>query len=303
MISIFKPKNIVFFLFIFCLLPSVSYGAELYLESIQEQYYQGDTFIANIRIDSQRECINTVQAVLKFNPAFLEVQDINRANSLISFWLQEPEFSNQTGQILLVGGIPGGYCGDLSGSPVKTNLLASVIFRVHLFPLINEPTSIKLEFLKDSQVLLNDGYGTLAKLTAKPMIYTILSGLPEININEWQNIKDNDNIPPEQFETQVSQEQNIFNGQYFLIFSAVDKETGIDYFEVKEGKKNWQKAVSPYVLEDQRLKSIIKVRVVDKAGLTSMIEIPVKRSNLFLSIIIFALLLLTILIGWLKYRK
>ncbi len=292
---ILKFKSIVFLGLFFCLLPIISYGAELYLESNQEQYYQGDTFIVNIRVDNQKQCINTVQAFLEFNTALLEVQDVNWANSLISFWLKEPEFSNETGQVIFTGGIPGGYCGDLLGSPVKTNLLASVIFKARIFPLINQPTSTKIELLKDSQVLLNDGYGTLAKLFVKPKIYTILSGLPEENINEWQNIVGNDNIPPEQLEAQVNQEQNIFSGKYFLIFSAIDKGSGIDYFELKEGKVDWQRAVSPYLLEDQRLKSIIKVRVIDNAGNEAVIEIPAQTSNRLIYGLVILLVLALIL--------
>ena len=53
---------------------------------------------------------------------------------------------------------------------------------------------------------------------------------------------------------------------YFLVFSGIDKQTGIDYYEVKEGQGNWKRAEFPYVLEDQTLQGIIEVRAVDKAG-------------------------------------
>lgn len=45
-----------------------------------------------------------------------------------------------------------------------------------------------------------------------------------------------------------------------------DKQTGIDYYEVKEGEGNWVKTESPYLLKDQARQSVIQVKAVDKAS-------------------------------------
>ena len=135
-----------------------------------------------------------------------------------------------------------------------------------------------LRFSEESQVLLNDSLGTPAKLTIKGAVFTILPGIPEIPKKEWQEELEKDTIPPEPFEIEIHRTPEIFEGKYFITFFTSDKQTGLDYFEVKEGKRNWEKAESPYLLEDQDLKSIIKVKAVDKAGNERLAEyIPPKK--------------------------
>jgi len=86
-----------------------------------------------------------------------------------------------------------------------------------------------------------------------------------------------DTTPPEALEPQIGQEPKVFEGKYFIAFSTIDKQTGIDYYEILEADKRgyqrgtirkaeWKKGSSPYLLEDQSLRSVIKVKAVDKAG-------------------------------------
>ncbi len=91
--------------------------------------------------------------------------------------------------------------------------------------------------------------------------------------DEWKKELEKDNIPPEPFEIEIHQNPLIFEGKYFITFSTNDKQTGIDYYEIHEIPPIWtlkttkpERAGSPYLLKDQSLKSIIKVRAVDKAG-------------------------------------
>ena len=95
---------------------------------------------------------------------------------------------------------------------------------------------------------------------------TILPEKIEKPRDEWQEELEKDTIPPEAFEIELYQDPSIFGGKYFIVFSTTDKQTGIDHYEVKEGKRKWQEAESPYLLGDQKLESIIKVKAVDKAG-------------------------------------
>jgi hypothetical protein len=57
----------------------------------------------------------------------------------------------------------------------------------------------------------------------------------------------------------------VFGGLYYIVFSTVDKQSGVDHYEVFENGA-WEKVVSPYKLPDQSLKSEIKVKAIDKAG-------------------------------------
>ena len=253
--------RIIFLIIIFSLFVPLGVGAAvLYLEPAESDYYQGDTFIINVRINVEEECVNTIQADLKFSKDSLEVKDVSQGNSIISFWVKEPEFSNENGFISFAGGIPGGFCGLLPGDPGESNLLGRIVFQARGI------ADAKVEFSDTSQVLLNDGLGTLANLSTRGAVLAILPGMAEMPKKEWQEALEKDKTPPEVFKIEINQDPATFEGKYFITFSTTDKQTGIDYYEVKEGRRDWQKIASPYLLENQGLKSIIKVRAADKAG-------------------------------------
>ncbi|GAI25310.1 unnamed protein product, partial [marine sediment metagenome] len=62
-----------------------------------------------------------------------------------------------------------------------------------------------------------------------------------------------DTTPPEASQLKIGKDPSIFEGKYFLSFVAQDKMSGVDYYEVKEGKRDWKRVESPYLLEDQSL--------------------------------------------------
>jgi len=250
------------------LAPFWAKGAVLYLEPAEAQYHQGDTFIVEVRLNTEGEYINTVKVDLKFPQDILEVEDLSKGNSILTLWVKEPNFSVvelreanvSCSLVSFIGGVPAGYQG-------WDGLLGRVIFQVHETEAkLEHETEAKLEFLDSCQVLLNDGFGTPAKLETKGAILTISPEKPEVQRDEWLGELEKDNILPESFEVEIQKDPLVFEGKYFIIFSTTDKQTGVDYFEIKEGERDWEVAESPYLLEDQNLQSIIKVKAVDKAG-------------------------------------
>ena len=127
--------------------------------------------------------------------------------------------------------------------------------------------------------------------------------------DEWQQELGQDKIPPEAFEVEVHQDALIFEGKYFITFSTTDKQTGLSHFEVKEGERDWQQEESPYLLADQSLQSIIKVKAVDMAGNERIAEyVPeIPKKSFLCWIIILTLILLAIgiviLVGYKVLRK
>jgi len=288
MVKIHKKFLILFsVLFSFYLaLPSWAGAAKLYLEPSSLEVSAGETFMVDIKIDSEGECINAVETGLIFPKDILEYVDFSKGKSILSLWAKEPTFSviscnepnvscdlsaeasAKVGLVEFSGGIPNGYCGRIPGDPGPSNLLGQIIFRVPgmaVRELNNEQLSGEIKFTDNSQVLLNDGLGTSAKLTTQGAVFHLVSK-SEPAKDEWKEKLTQDKTPPEAFEIQVLQDPNIFEGKYFIIFQTTDKQTGISHYEVKEEKRDWQKAESPYLLEDQSLRSIIKVKAVDKAG-------------------------------------
>jgi len=289
----------LFSIFYFLFSASGVGAAVLYLEPSSGEYYQDDTFLVEIRIDTEGECINTVKADLSFSKEILEAKDFSQGDSILTLWLEKPKIDQKSGLISFTGGIPGGYCGELPGEPGKPNLLGRIIFQPK--EVSGGQPSAKVEFLESSQVLLNDGFGTPAKLTRKGAVFTILPEKREVPKEEWQEELAKDTIPPEPFEIEIQQTPEIFEGKYFITFSTTDKQTGIDYYEVSEVPPIWtlktakvEKAESPYLLKDQSLSSIIKVRAVDKAGNERIAEyIPPKKPLPYWIIIIISALCLS----------
>jgi len=236
-------KNIITILIIgFVLFPATTSAAILYLEPSSREYQPGDTFIVEMKIDTEGECINTIEANLSFSRDILKAVDFSQGKSIIIVWVKSPEINQEKGEISFSGGISGGYCGRIPGENIA-----------------------EVKFLDTSQILLNDGLGTKAKLTTQGATFKILSKL-EPSQDEWKEELEKDNIPPEPFEIEIQQTPAIFEGKYFITFSTTDKQTGVDYYEIREGKRDWQTAESPYLLDDQSLQSIIEVKAIDKAG-------------------------------------
>lgn len=251
-----KFKIIFASIITFVLFPSISFAAKLYLEPLQGEYQSGDTFMVEIRLDAEKENINVVEANLTFPNNILEVKDFSSGNSILTLWVERPVFSNQEGKISFIGGIPGSYSG-------KNGILGKMAFRVKE---ANTEKTAEVKFLDSSKVLLDDQKGTQANLTTKRAIFKILPEISTIIKKEWEEELQKDKIPPEPFKIEISQGPSAFDGKYFIVFSTTDKQSGVDHYEVKEGKREWRLAESPYLLENQSLGEEIKVKVVDKAG-------------------------------------
>jgi len=321
--------GILFYIFV----PLGTEAATLYLLPRSQTVYQGDSFLVEVRVDTEGEEINALEVNLTLPPNLLEVIDFSKGSSILQLFAEEPKI--QAGEINFLGGIPGGFNGE--------GLLAKITF------LGKEIGKSEISFKENSRVLLNDGKGTPAKLSLSEGNYEIIKkpeGLPQISSetypdqNKWYNnstlhlrwdliegieysyllsydpLSEPDEIPdkpegeliwmgdmeykgledgiyyftlrqklpgedwskkityramidtiiPEPFELKTSKDPSIFEGKYFLSFATQDKMSGIDYYEIKEGKRDFKKATSSYLLEDQSLGKKIIVRAYDKAG-------------------------------------
>ena len=287
-------KKLIFFIIILIFIPAFANGAILYFKPDSGKYYQDETFSVQVIIDTEKDCINTVKGEIDFSKDILETVNFTTGNSILTIWLEKPKINQNLGKISFVGGIPGGYCGPLPGEPGELDLLLKIFFKTKKEGMAN------LRLSEESQVLLNDGFGTPAKLTLKAASYEVEPRKDRAK-DEWQKELEKDDIPPESFEIEINQTPEIFEGKYFIIFSTTDKQTGIDYYEVKEGKKDWKRVESPYLLEDQSLQSIIKVKAIDKAGNERMAEyLPPKKP--FPYWLIVATIVGLFIIGWVIYK-
>ncbi len=115
---------------------------------------------------------------------------------------------------------------------------------------------------QDIQVLRNDGSGTPE---------------PTLNVTSTLHLESQavggfippvDKVPPEPFSVYLSL---LANDKYYAVFSAVDKGSGIDHYEIAEKRFPfqsllWTPAQSPYLLRDQYLTSDVYIKAIDHAG-------------------------------------
>ncbi len=285
-------------------------AATIYLEPEKAQYDYGDTFTMDIKLDVDGDCVNTVEAGIVFPKDLMQVKDFSNGESILSFWIDDPATGdkkgiNDQGILHFIGGIPGGYCGKIPGDPGISNVLGKIIFYIPSLTADKNERIAKITFNDETKVLLNDGFGTEDKLSLKDS-EIVISDKQILKKDEWSSLVKGDIIQPEPFivELQHDPQKIIFDGDNYIIFNTTDKQTGVDHYMVLElqagdvvgektklswwekliGRKefipDWKNAASPYRLEDQSLRSTIKVKALDKAGNERIVEyIPLKSAQ------------------------
>jgi hypothetical protein len=287
--------------FIFVLLPLSGRAAVLTMEAGSGKYGPGDSFAVDIKVDLDTGCINTVEVEIVFDKEYLTVENFLSGESILSIWVEMPKDSdlkriNNTGKIYFAGGIPGGYCGKVAGDPGgRTNIAARIIFSVPKL-VVGDLDRANIYFTDNTRVLLNDGLGTTDVLKTNNLNLE-LSPSTSIRDESWQEQIKTDRIPPEPFIIELHKNEQMFEGRYYIIFATGDKQSGMDRFEIMEEslfdifeqsrqKKwyerffreeapeapGWIEAQMPYPLKDQSLRSVIRVKAIDKAGNERLVD-------------------------------
>ncbi len=292
-------KNLIILLLL--IVPSMGSAAVLYFDPAEEAYGPGDEFAVSVKLDVNTSCINTIEAEIEFPREQLLLKDFIIGESIISLWVDNPSLAdmpeaNKNGKLHFSGGIPGGYCGKIPGDPGDSNILGRLVFQLPRFSVgAKAEGELAINFGDNTRVFQNDGFGTVDIIATRTA--TILIQNEAVNPElDWDYLINRDKISPEPFVIEVHQSDRIFEGKYYLIFNAVDKGSGIDHYEVleiKSGEKigesaklkwwekffgkdeitpNWITAKMPYVLLDQDLTSIIRVRAIDRSGNERIVE-------------------------------
>jgi len=247
-------KQIFILLILGLILPQVIFAAEISFSSKIQEAAVGQQLQVDVTLNTDSEEINAIEGKIIFPSDLLGLKEIRDANSVVNFWIEKPKIES-SGQVAFSGIIPGGYQGP-------QGLLLTLIF-------VSKKEGQGTIELQEAKTLLNDGKGTEASLSISSYQFTIspaVSAAPSI-----PPIIDKES--PESFVPEIAQNPAMFNGKWFLVFATQDKGLGIDHYEVKETRQKfldifskWISGESPYVLQDQELRSYIFVKAVDKAG-------------------------------------
>jgi hypothetical protein len=297
-------EKIYLFIFVWLLflIPSVASAAILYFEPAGGNFNLGDEFMVDVKLDIGDSCINALEAEIDMAGDAVRLMDFSAGSSFFALWITRPAQTemdeiNRSGKLSFSGGIPGGYCGKIPGDPGVSNVVGTLVFKIPSFSVSASGSNrLGLSFnAAKTRALKNDGVGTADALITKEAEFFV-SPSGALPLNEWQSILKNDTIPPEPFVIEILKDPNLFDNKYYVVFSTTDKQSGLDRYEVLEIKPGeevgvapavswldrlfkrpeaapaWQSAVMPYVLKDQDLASIIKVKAVDKAGNERIVE-------------------------------
>lgn len=159
-----KKLAIISLLLVALNVPSFVLAATLFLNPEIGEHSVGDTFTAEVRVDTEGDIINTIEADLVFPSDLLEIVGLEKENSILNLWIGDPVYLNEEGLISFVGGLPApGYQG-------KDGLIGTITFKA------KSEGKAEVSFQENSsKVFVNDGFGTEALLKTKGATYNLIS--------------------------------------------------------------------------------------------------------------------------------
>ena len=282
-------KKILFILLsIAFLFPYHLFAAEVSFDTKSQDIKVNQLFKVGVFINTDEESINAIEGKIIFPQDLLEIKKINDGNSIINFWIEKPKSAPQ-GPIAFSGIVPGGY-NDSRG------LIFSIAF------LAKKGGGGAIEF-SGVKALRNDGQGTEAPLTISNFKFLISNQPAGEPIPQITTPKTEDRNPPEEFTPQIAADPAIFDGKWFLVFATQDKGSGIDHYEVCDGKRKCVAAESPYLLQNQDLDEGIVVKAVDKSGNERAVTIPAQKSRAWYKDYVIIAILIIAAIAYLIWKK
>jgi len=249
-------KKILLFIFFVVIFPFPVSAARVYLDTQANSAEVGDTIIVDLKIDTEGQIINVVEGIINLTGGndLVQVKDISIAGSASTIWPVPPALSVDKKSISFTAGIARGL-----------NLADATLLKI-IF-LAEKSGTFELNPANFS-VYLNDGKGTLVTTSSSSLEIKINESSSSQSSNDWSYLIDNDKNPPEQFKILLDKDDSVFEGQKFISFNTTDHESGIDYYEIREGDLSPVRSTNTYVLKNQNIDSVITVTAYDKAGNT-----------------------------------
>ncbi len=249
-----------YFYICICILVSLftaqqAHAAFLYFDVSEPVFGTNAEVTLPLMLNTEGEAVNALEVAFRV-PSELSFVDAMTGSSVVPTWVELPHTENNV--VTFSGIIPGGFDGVIDpfkGEAKLPGLVAYITFKTSAREGISN-----LVGERGTRAYSNDGSGTELPLAFTPFTFTIKKGAV------FASPIAKDETPPLPFEVELAQDPNIFDGNYFIAFVAQDKESGISYYEVKEGANDFVKATSPYELTRQTLGVPIVVKAVDKAG-------------------------------------
>lgn len=263
-----KIKNLLLSLIISLVFaPATVFAVQLDYEPPSLLVPQIAQYSVTVLIDTEGESVNTVEGSLAIDPALGAAIIASDSGSVITYWVNRPEWDSEKHVVNFSGAIPGGYSGK------------GILFSVVLPAFDGMPIANPFRLI-NAKVFRNDGLGTQSRVTLGSFVFGQASE-PNVDMHGQLYLDDRkkDNEAPEEFAPRISQDDRVFDGKWFISFNTVDKQSGVDHYEIQETKTDridagkWKTAESPYLLEDQNLNSYVFVIAIDRQGNERVIKV------------------------------
>jgi len=143
------PILISLYSIFYILNPFSAEAAVLYILPQSQTLFKGDTFVTEVRLNTEGKNIKGMTATLEFSVDILQIVELSDGGSLFSTDIEKSYFSNDHGFLSLVGTVPEGFQGD--------GLVARVTFLAQStgFSTVNARPGITL--LSGDEVLFLEG--------------------------------------------------------------------------------------------------------------------------------------------------
>lgn len=235
-------------------LPSFATATRFILEPSSVVIGVDREFVVRVMVDTEGESDNAFSGDIVF-PENIELVSTSLEESVISTWVKAPVASGNS--VNFLGITPGGFSGVID--PFTARVLPGVIFSMK-FRSTHEGDG-KIEFV-EGKALRNDGLATTENLSFGNSTVSVAKNAAELPNLPIQK----DEFPPEKFIMKITTHPSVFDGKYFLAFDTIDKGSKVESFYVREGRSAWVLTESPYLLDDQTLRSRIWVKATDSYG-------------------------------------
>lgn len=299
-----KNLTIIKILIGLCVLviPQSALAARVSFSPSEQLSKQDKPYATTVVLHTEGENINAIEGTIKLDSRLGTNIQLSDSGSIVTYWIAKPVLNGEQNVIQFSGAIPGGYTGN-------AGILFSIILPAHSGEPIERAISVS-----DFKALRNDGVGSSARVTSGSFSLGDIAGQIDEGIADQLYLNGNrkDDIAPEVFSPQISQDPNIFNNRWFISFATTDKQSGIDHYEIQETKSgsldsgNWKTATSPYELQDQELHSFVYVIAIDRQGNERIIKVfprrPLSWTQQYGSQVV-AILLLVTAAGAMYYRR
>lgn len=260
MIKILKSRNklkLAIFLFAFSLSFALAINqadAAVISFSVNNNTPQvGDTVRVDVLMDTEGASLNVVEGnVLMSSFDSISIKELSVSNSNLNYWVRNPSWSEKEGIISFIGGAPGGF-----------KQSKALLFHVYFTALKSGQVQISSGQVK---AYLNDGKASAARVSFLPLNVVIKEKTDVATKDEWKGTLTRDLTAPSGIMVDLGQDPSLFDGQKFLNISAIDAESGIDHFEVREGNRSPVRTTGNYVLQNQENLEPITIYAFDKSG-------------------------------------